>query len=159
MFINHHLVVIIKVTKTPILPCTEPCQSIYNPPNRREKLLSGETMQHFHGFTNNILKSFFLELLSSIVLVVFKILRVNGSLEYSPTDCNLQNKQEDGGGVRRPSDGKVSFFWKTEGQNSSNLNQEFRTSFGVIRFSFMERERGSIFPGELTISFHKGRGR
>ena len=46
---------------------------------------------------------------------------------------------------RRPSDGKVSFFWKTESQNIIYLNQECRTSFSVIPFSFMEGERGSTF--------------
>ena len=60
---------------------------------------------------------------------------------------------------RCPSDGKVSFFWKTERRNCSYLNRECRTSFGVILFSFMEGERGSTFHGEWTISSHKGRGR
>ena len=54
---------------------------------------------------------------------------------------------------------KSAFFFKTESQNNSYLNQECRTSFGVILFSFMEGERGSTFHGEWTISSHKGRGR
>ena len=99
------------------------------------------------------------EIISS---VVSGILRISGSSGHSSVTSQLQPAKTNKKTTvvfHRPSDGKVSFFWKTESQDSRYLNQEYRTSFGVILFSFMEGERGSIFHGKWTISSHKGRGR
>ena len=95
-------------------------------------------------------------------IVVSGILRVSGSSGHSLVTSRLQHAKQ----TRRrrwysvvPLIEKLSFFWKTENQDISYLNQKCCTSFGVILFSFMKGERGSTFHGEWTISSHKGRGR
>ena len=97
----------------------------------------------------------------TVPIVVSEILRVSGSSGHSLVTSRLQPAKK----IRRrqwcsvvPSMEKLSFL-KNENQNSSYLNQECRTLFGVILFSVMEGEKGSTFHGEWTISSHKGRGR
>ena len=73
-------------------------------------------------------------------------------------DNNLQNKHEDDGGIRRLSDGKVSFsLVDLELKATALFRFRMRTFFDRIRFPFMEEDRGSNFSGEWTISSPKGR--
>ena len=47
-------------------------------------------------------ETFLFDLPQTALIVVFRILKVNGSSEHSPDGCNLQNKQEDDGGIPSP---------------------------------------------------------
>ena len=87
----------------------------------------------------------------TVPIVVFGILRVNGSPRHSP----VTNRQQPAKQTRRrrwcsvvSPMAKLSHFGKLERQNCSYLNRECRTSSGVILFYFMEGERGSFFYGE-----------
>ena len=88
-------------------------------------------------------------------------MRVNGSSWHSPINSNLaatcKTITKTTEVIRRPSDGKVSLFWKILSQKRSFFRLGMRTFFGVTCFPFIEGDRRSNFSGGWTISSLNGK--
>ena len=91
-------------------------------------------------------------------IVVSRIFRVTGSLKHKPACNDLQNKQENGGGVSAVSPMLKLDSLPPEKLEPCVFNLKSLTLFGVMTF-FYQKGGGSAFRGKWMISSKsKGEG-